>query len=92
MNFLSARTSLWFPNCQSKNKNFKGLSQDKGWAKFAENLRTSTFNKDLSNDTSFSQINLADVTFKAKLNKLDDLEKAKISKICIDNSDEFSVP
>jgi hypothetical protein len=40
-------------------ENFKGLSQDGGRVKFAENLRASPFNDDLSNDTTFSQIYLA---------------------------------
>jgi hypothetical protein len=36
---------------------FKGLSHDMGLAKFAENLRTSPFSKELS--TTFSLIDLA---------------------------------
>jgi hypothetical protein len=39
--------------------NFKGLSEAGGWGKFAENLRASPFNKNLSNETTFSQIHLA---------------------------------
>ena len=38
---------------------FKGLSQAGGRAKFAENLRASHFNGDLSNETTFSQMHLA---------------------------------
>jgi hypothetical protein len=48
---------------KNKNKeallNFKGLSEDEGWAKFAGNLRPSPFFKDLSNETTFSLIHLA---------------------------------
>ncbi len=36
----------------------RGLSQDRGRAKFAENLRASSFQKDLSNETTFGQIHL----------------------------------
>jgi hypothetical protein len=36
-----------------------GLSEDGGRAKFAENFRASPFNKDLSNETTFSLIHLA---------------------------------
>jgi hypothetical protein len=37
---------------------FQGLSHDGVRAELAENLRTSLFNKDLSNDTTLSQIHL----------------------------------
>ncbi len=36
-----------------------GLSKDEGRAKLAENLRASPFNKELSNETTFSLIRLA---------------------------------
>ncbi len=53
----------WFLNWQLKNEeeveNFKGLSEGEGRAKFAENLRASLFNKDLSNETTFSLNHLA---------------------------------
>ncbi len=42
----------WFPNWQI------GLSEDRGRAKFAENLRASPFNNDLSNEATFSLIHL----------------------------------
>jgi len=49
-------------NCQILNKeallNFKGLLQDGGRADFAVNFCASPFNKDLSHDTTFSQIHL----------------------------------
>jgi hypothetical protein len=38
--------------------NFKQLSNDGGQTKFAENLRASPFNKELSNENTFSLINL----------------------------------
>ncbi len=37
----------------------KGLSFERGWSKSADNLGASHFKKDLSNDTTFSQTNLA---------------------------------
>ncbi len=39
--------------------NLKGLSYEKGWLKSADNLGASPFKRDLSNDTTFSQTNLA---------------------------------
>jgi hypothetical protein len=39
--------------------NLKGLSYKRGWLKSAENLGASPFKRDLSNDTTFSQVNLA---------------------------------
>ncbi len=35
-----------------------GLSQDKGRTDFFKNLRASSYNKELSNETTFSQIHL----------------------------------
>jgi hypothetical protein len=40
-------------------KNLKGLSYEKGWLKSADNFGASPFKRDLSNDTTFSQTNLA---------------------------------
>ncbi len=40
-------------------RNLKGLSYERGLLKSAENLGASPFKIDLSNDTTFSQINLA---------------------------------
>jgi hypothetical protein len=40
-------------------KYFKELSDDGGQAVFAENLHASPFNKDLSNEATFSLIHLA---------------------------------
>jgi hypothetical protein len=37
----------------------KGLSHDIGWIKLAENLGASPFERDLSINTTFSQIHLA---------------------------------
>jgi hypothetical protein len=37
----------------------KGLSYERGWLKSADNLGSSPFKRDLSNDTTFSQTNLA---------------------------------
>jgi hypothetical protein len=42
---------------QAGSLNFKGLSHDGGQVKFAENLRSSPFNEDLSYETTF-QIHL----------------------------------
>jgi hypothetical protein len=54
------RHSSWFPNCLSKNKKVAlKLSQDEGRAKFAENLRSSPFSEQLSNEITFSVIHLA---------------------------------
>ncbi len=39
--------------------NLKGLSYERGWSKSADNLDTSPFKRDLSNDTTFRQTNLA---------------------------------
>ncbi len=39
--------------------NLKGLSHERGWVKSVENLGTSPFKRDLLNDSSFSQVNLA---------------------------------
>jgi hypothetical protein len=39
--------------------NLKGLSYERGWLKSANSLGASSFKKDLSNDTTFSQTNLA---------------------------------
>jgi hypothetical protein len=39
--------------------NLKGLSHERGWLKSAENLGAFPFKRDLSNDTTFSQRNLA---------------------------------
>jgi hypothetical protein len=52
------------PNWQLANQEevlqyFKRLSEDGGQAKFAENLRASPFNEDLSNATTFSLMYLA---------------------------------
>jgi hypothetical protein len=38
--------------------NFKGLSQDKGWADFSRNLQASLFNDDLSYEPNFGWIHL----------------------------------
>jgi hypothetical protein len=40
-------------------RNFKGLSQDGGWAKFYKNLPVFIFNKNLSNEPNFSRIHLS---------------------------------
>jgi len=45
--------------CTRCHCNFKGLSQDGGRAKFAENLRAFPFNKDQPNESTFRQIHLA---------------------------------
>jgi hypothetical protein len=37
----------------------KGLSYKRGWLKSSDNLSASPFKRDLSNDTTFSQTNLA---------------------------------
>ncbi len=39
--------------------NLKGLLNERGWLKPTDNLGASPFKKDLSNDTTFSQTNLA---------------------------------
>jgi hypothetical protein len=39
--------------------NLKGLQHERGWLKSADNLGASPFKRDLSNDTTFSQTNLA---------------------------------
>ncbi len=39
--------------------NLKGLSYERGWLNSADNLGASPFKRDLSNDTTFSQTNLA---------------------------------
>ncbi len=39
--------------------NFKGLSYERALLKSVENLGVSPFKRDLSNDTTFSQTNLA---------------------------------
>jgi hypothetical protein len=39
--------------------NFKWLAQDEGRTDFSENLRTSLFNDNLSNEPTFSQIHVA---------------------------------
>ncbi len=39
--------------------NLKGLSYERGWLKSADNLGASPYKRDLSNDTTFSQTNLA---------------------------------
>jgi hypothetical protein len=39
--------------------NLKGLSLERRWTKLADNLDASTFKRDLSVDTTFSQKNLA---------------------------------
>ncbi len=39
-------------------QNLKGLSQDGGQADFSKNLRTSLFNKGLSNEPNFGRIHL----------------------------------
>ena len=61
MNF-HGRLANYVPTCLSENKeapvNFKGLSTDGERADFDKNLGASLFNKDLSNDTSFSPIHL----------------------------------
>jgi hypothetical protein len=41
---------------------FKELSQDEGWAEFAENLRASLFNEYLSNDNLSSRFISMDKT------------------------------
>jgi hypothetical protein len=38
--------------------NFKKLSQDRQRADFTKNLRASLYSRELSNDTTFSQIHL----------------------------------
>ncbi len=62
MNFHISHLN-WFPNWELKNReellHFKGLSEDGRQAKFAENLGSFQFNKDLSNETTFSLIHLA---------------------------------
>jgi hypothetical protein len=40
-------------------RNLKGLSHGRGWVKKTENLGASSFKRDLSNETTFSQTNLA---------------------------------
>ncbi len=40
-------------------RNLKGLSYERGWLKLADNLGATPFKRDLSNDTTFSQRNLA---------------------------------
>jgi hypothetical protein len=45
---------------QASLRNFKGLSQDRTRADFDSNIRASPFNKDLSKDTCFSEISLAE--------------------------------
>jgi hypothetical protein len=39
--------------------NLKGLPHERGWVKSAENLGASPFKRDLSFDTTFSQVHLA---------------------------------
>jgi hypothetical protein len=39
--------------------NLKGLPYERGWLKWADNLGASPFKRDISNDTTFSQTNLA---------------------------------
>ncbi len=39
--------------------NLKGLSYERGWLKSADNLVASPFKRYISNDTTFSQTNLA---------------------------------
>jgi hypothetical protein len=39
--------------------NLKGLSFERGWLKSVDNLGASPFKRELSNDTTFSQTNLA---------------------------------
>ncbi len=54
--------AFWIANCQLMNKvalaNFKKLSQDRQRADFTKNLRASLYSRELSNDTTFSQIHL----------------------------------
>jgi hypothetical protein len=40
-------------------RNLKGLSYERGWLKSADNLGAFPFKRDLSNDTTFSETNLA---------------------------------
>jgi hypothetical protein len=59
---LCEPVSMRFPiarYCKRWRCNFKGLSQDVGREKYAENHRASPFNKDLSNKEGFIQIHLA---------------------------------
>ncbi len=62
-NEFHLRRLNWLPTWQLKNKeallNFKGLSEDGGRAKFAENLSASPLNKYLPNETTLSMIHLA---------------------------------
>jgi hypothetical protein len=46
-------------------KKLKGLSYERGWLKLADNLSASPFKRDLSNDTTSSQANLAGQSLKA---------------------------
>ena len=45
-------------SCTTWSEIFKGLSQDGGQADFSKNLRTSLFNKGLSNEPNFGRIHL----------------------------------
>ncbi len=47
--------------------NLKGLPYERGWLKSAENLGASPFKRDLSNDTTFGQPNLAGQSISAKI-------------------------
>ncbi len=60
-NFMSALgiRILIANSCTRCRKIFEVLSQDELQTKLAENLRASPFNKELSNETSFSMIHLA---------------------------------
>jgi hypothetical protein len=60
MNFIAAILIFFqIAKKQGGALNFKELSQNVGRTKLAENLRASPFNKELSNETTFSQIHLA---------------------------------
>ncbi len=63
MTYLWAPFSICFQIVNQKQvdaRNFKVLlSQVVGWTDFSENLRSSLFNDDLSNEPTFSQFHLA---------------------------------
>jgi hypothetical protein len=60
MNFIAAiPIGFQIAKQQGGALNFKELSQNVGRTKLAKNLRASPFNKELSNETTFSLIHLA---------------------------------
>ncbi len=50
--------------------NLKGLSYERGWLKSADDLGASPFKRDLLNDTTFSQRNLAGQSLKSCLRRI----------------------